>query len=216
MLPYLASHLPELLAVVLAHFVAVASPGPDFILVVKNALSRGRRHGVASAVGIGAGIALHTTYSLLGIALIIAQSVLLFNVIKTIGALYLLWIGYKALLSKKAAAGAALEAAPVVSEQPLWRSGLQGFLTNALNPKATLFFLSLYSLIISAATPLSVKLFYGTEMTLATMLWFSFVTFFLTVPAVQRQYRAIGHWIDRAMGAILVALGLKILLTTKQ
>lgn len=206
MLPY----LPELFTVALVHFLAVAAPGPDFIIVVKNAVSRGRRHGVATALGVAASIVLHTTYSLLGVALVISQSVLLFNLVKALGACYLLWIGAKAMLSKPASAAdlPAADAAPV----RLGRSFTQGFLTNALNPKATLLFLSLFSLVISPETPGFVKLIYGAEMTLATAAWFSFVAVFLTVPSVQRRYQKFGHWLDRVMGAVLLALGAKILL----
>lgn len=206
-------YLPELVTVAIIHFLAVASPGPDFILVVKNSISRGRRHGVATALGIAASIVLHTTYSLLGLALVISRSVLVFNVVKAVGACYLLWIGVRALLSSRASAAdlPPADAAPV----PLLKSSAQGFLTNALNPKATLLFLSLFSLVISPETPLAVKLVYGAEMTLATAAWFSFVSAFLTVPAVQRRYQAFGHWLDRVMGAVLLALGAKILLDGK-
>ena len=209
MLPY----LPELVTVALVHFLAVASPGPDFIVVVKNAVSRGRRHGVATALGAAAGMVIHTTYSLLGVALVISQSIFLFNIAKAIGACYLLWIGAKAMLSKKASAAdlPTPDAAPV----PLSKSLTQGFLTNVLNPKATLFFLSIFSLVISPATPNWVKLVYGAEMTLATAAWFAFVATFLTVPAVQARYQAFGHWLDRVMGAVLLALGAKILLERK-
>lgn len=206
MLPY----LPELFTVALVHFLAVASPGPDFVVVVKNAVSRGRRHGIFTAFGAAAGMVIHTTYSLLGVAFVISQSIFLFNVAKALGACYLLWIGAKALLSEKASAASltAADGAPV----SLSRSAAQGFLTNALNPKATLFFLSLFSLVISPETPLAIKILYGAEMTVATGLWFSFVAVFLTMPAVQRRYQAFGHWLDRVMGAVLLALGTKILL----
>jgi threonine/homoserine/homoserine lactone efflux protein len=153
---------------------------------------------------------IHTTYSLLGVALVISRSIFLFNVVKALGACYLLWIGVRAILSQKAAASdlPAPDAAPVSPYQ----SAVQGLLTNALNPKATLLFLSLFSLVVSPETPLAIKILYGAEMTVATGLWFSFVAVFLTVPSVQRRYQKFGHWLDRVMGAVLLALGAKILL----
>lgn len=209
MLPY----LPELVTVAIIHFLAVASPGPDFIVVVKNAVSRGRRHGIATAVGAAGGMVVHTTYSLLGVALIISKSILLFGIVKAAGACYLLWIGARAILLDRASAAdlPPADAAPVA----LHKSLAQGFLTNALNPKATLFFLSIFSLVIAPSTPTAIKLLYGAEMVLATGLWFSFVAVFLTAPAVQRHYQAFGHWLDRVMGAVLLALGAKILLERK-
>jgi RhtB (resistance to homoserine/threonine) family protein len=204
------SYLPELFTVALVHCLAVVSPGPDFIVVVKNSVSRGRRHGIFTAIGIAASMVIHTTYSLLGVALVISRSIFLFNVVKALGACYLLWIGVRAILSQKAAASdlPAPDAAPVSPYQ----SAVQGLLTNALNPKATLLFLSLFSLVVSPETPLAIKILYGAEMTVATGLWFSFVAVFLTVPSVQRRYQKFGHWLDRVMGAVLLALGAKILL----
>lgn len=216
MLAYLASHLPELATVVLVHLAVVVSPGPDFVMAVRNSLAYGRRTGFATAVGFGLSILVHVTYSLLGVALIISQSILLFNAIKTVGALYLVWMGWKALHAKRATVVDDRDAAPAATPISARRAVAQGFLTNLLNPKATLFFLSLFSLVLGPATPLSVKMLYGAEMSLVTVLWFSLVAFFFTVPAVSRRYRAIGHWIDRAMGAVLVALGVKILLTSKK
>ena len=92
----------EFLAVALIHLLAVASPGPDFAIVVRESVAHGRRAGIFSAIGVGCGIFIHVAYSLLGIGLIVSQSIVLFNALKWLAAAYLLYIGIKALRAKPA------------------------------------------------------------------------------------------------------------------
>src|SRR3990167_718389 len=90
----------EFLAVALIHLLAVASPGPDFAIVVRESVAHGRRAGIFSAIGVGCGIFIHVAYSLLGIGLIGSQSIVLFNALRWLAALYLLYIGIRALRPK--------------------------------------------------------------------------------------------------------------------
>ena len=87
----------EFLTVALIHLLAVASPGPDFAVVLKESVAHGRRAGLFTAWGVGTGILLHVAYSLLGIGLLVSQSVLLFNLLKYLAAAYLVYIGIRAL-----------------------------------------------------------------------------------------------------------------------
>ncbi len=87
----------EFLTVALVHLLAVASPGPDFAVVVRQSVSRGRVAGSWTAFGVGTAILLHVAYSLLGIGLIVSQSIVLFNLFKWLAAGYLIYIGLKAL-----------------------------------------------------------------------------------------------------------------------
>jgi threonine/homoserine/homoserine lactone efflux protein len=131
------NYWPEFLTVALIHFLAVASPGPDFAVVLRQALCQSQTNARATALGVGLGILVHVGYSLLGIGLIIQQSVWLFNVLKVIGALYLTWIAIHCLRAR--AGGIHVEARPDAGQTGLAALRL-GFLTNVLNPKATLFF----------------------------------------------------------------------------
>lgn len=207
----LTTFLPELLTIAGVHMLAVMSPGPDFAMIVKNSLSYSRKAGIWTAVGLGLGIMVHATYSLIGIGLLISQSIVLFNIIKWLGALYLIWIGMQALRSKKQVPSDELEGNERSEEiRPI--SAIQiGFLTNVLNPKATLFFLSLFSVVVSAETPTIVKAIYGIEMTIATIAWFAFVATILTFPQFKAIFKKFQHWFERVMGALLIALGIKIL-----
>ena len=105
----------EFLTVALIHLLAVASPGPDFAVVVRESVTHGRRAGTWTAFGVGTAIFLHVGYSLLGIGLIVSQSIMLFNVLKWLAAAYLVYIGIKALRARPAAAGSTLPSLPCAS-----------------------------------------------------------------------------------------------------
>jgi RhtB (resistance to homoserine/threonine) family protein len=202
----------EFLTVALIHLLAVASPGPDFAVVVRESVAHGRRAGTWTALGVGSAIFLHVGYSLLGIGLIVSQSIVLFNILKWLAAAYLLYIGFKALRARPASANEeAVTAAPV--ERSPGAAYRAGFMTNGLNPKATLFFLSLFTVVINPHTPLAVQAGYGVYLAVATAAWFCLVALLFSQQRVRAGFARMGHWFDRTMGAVLIALGVKIALT---
>lgn len=215
----MAPYWSEFFLVALAHLIAVISPGPDFAMVLRQSVTFGRRTAIWTSVGIGTGILVHVTYSLLGIGLLVRSSVLAFNILKWLGALYLAWIGLKALQSKQIAAGKAGESMPPspagMPPPPRRRAAYgTGFLTNALNPKATLFFVALFSVVINPRTPVLIQTGYGVWMALVTMGWFMLVSLFFSQERVRAAFLRFGHWFERAMGAILLGLGLRLALAT--
>ncbi|WP_421167463.1 LysE family transporter [Aeromonas dhakensis] len=201
--------MTELLAVVAITFFAVISPGPDFAMVSRNSLLLSRRSGVLTALGIGAGVCVHVTYTLLGMGLLIQQSLWLFNLIKLAGAAYLIFLGIKMLRAKPASA-------EVLADQPALSSlgALRtGFLTNVLNPKTTIFIVSLFMQVVQPQTPLAVQLGYGAFIVLAHAVWFSAVAIFFSTDSVRGRLLAVRHWIDRVFGALLVGFGMLLALT---
>lgn len=205
----------EFLTVALVHLLAVASPGPDFAMVLRQSRVAGRKTAIWTSVGIGLGILVHVVYTLLGLGLVISQSVQVFNLIKLGGGGYLLYIGWKSL---RAGSGGNLAIADQKPQgfEPGVRQALQsGFLTNALNPKATLFFLSLFSVIIKPDTPQFIQVLYGLYMSLATAIWFCGLSLVLTQAPVRRVFVRFGHWAERFMGAVLVALGVRLALANR-
>lgn len=200
-----------LLTILGAHLLAVISPGPDFVMAVKNSLSYSRRIGIWTAVGFGLGIMVHIIYSLAGLALIISQSILIFNVIKYMGAGYLIYIGLKSLLSKKSHIN--IHDQQKKKEISKWQAIKMGFLTNALNPKATLFFLSLFTLIISPDTPNSILAIASVMMVIDTILWFSLVAIFFTQKAIRQGFDRFQGLFNKTFGGLLVLLGVKVALS---
>ncbi|PAU53146.1 lysine transporter LysE [Pseudomonas sp. PIC25] len=202
----------EFLTVALIHLLAVASPGPDFAIVVRESVAHGRRAGVWTALGVGTGIFVHVAYSLLGIGLIVSQSIVLFNALKWVAAAYLLYIGIKALRARPAdPAAAELQAGEAV--RSFRGAFVTGFVTNGLNPKATLFFLSLFTVVIDPHTPLAIQGGYGVYLAGATALWFCMVAWLFSQQRVRAGFACLGHWFDRMMGAVLIGLGVKLAFT---
>lgn len=207
----------EFSQVALAHLLAVASPGPDFAIVVRQSLAQGRRTAIWTSLGIGAAILLHVSYSLLGIGLVVRSSETWFNIVKFAGAAYIAWLGVQSLRSRpreSTATTTPIEAGNLSASIPPRGAFIVGFLTNALNPKATLFFISLFAMIVSPQTPKLVQALYGLWMALATVAWFSLVSVFFTRGEVRRRFLRHGHWIDRALGVVFLALAVSLALTT--
>ena len=191
--------------VALAHLLAVASPGPDFAIVLRQSLAHGRRTAVWTSIGVGTAILLHVGYSLLGLGLLIKSSPLWFAVVKYAGAAYIAWLGVQALRARPREATAESGDADAAAMPGARAAFMTGFLTNALNPKATLFFVSLFVLVVNPATPKLVQAGYGVWMALATMGWFSLVAVGFTREDVRRKFLRHGHWIDRALGVVFLA-----------
>lgn len=206
--------LPEFFTIVVVHLLAVASPGPDFAMVLRQSVISGRRTALYTSLGIGAGILVHVIYCLLGLGLVISRSIVLFNLVKLIGAAYLIYVGWQSLRARPAALNE-IDQMQSPTQLSARRAFRIGFLTNVLNPKATLFFLSLFSLVIKPQTPLVVQFGYGLYMALATAVWFCALSVFLTRPTVRGFFHRFGHWAEKTMGAVLVALGIKLALTSR-
>jgi threonine/homoserine/homoserine lactone efflux protein len=192
-----------------AHALAVVSPGPDLAMVTRQTLAHGRTAGLRTALGIGCGIAFHVAYAFFGLAWAIRQYPALLTVLRIAGAGVLFWMGITALRASRPAAG-------VAATEPLRRPARIDFgigvLTNALNIKAVLFFVGLGSVVIAAAAPVQLRLALGAWMVVATAGWFCFVAWTLGHNRVRARLAASSHWIDRAMGAILLVLGIAVLL----
>jgi RhtB (resistance to homoserine/threonine) family protein len=196
--------------VALAHLLAVASPGPDFAIVLRQSLAYGRRTGIWTSLGVGTAILLHVTYSVLGLGLLIRSSELWFNTVKIAGAAYIAWLGVQALRTKpRVADDHALSATSTPRERSAF---LTGFLTNALNPKCSLFFISLFVLVVSPQTPKLVQAGYGLWLALATMAWFCLVAVVFTRDEIRDRFLRHGHWIDRALGIVFLVFAASLLL----
>jgi RhtB (resistance to homoserine/threonine) family protein len=203
-------YLIPALTVFALSFVAMVSPGPDFLCVLKNSLGHGFKAGAMTAVGIGLGVYVHITYCMVGLAVIISSSILLFSFIKWLGAAYLVYLAVQAFRSK---GWAGLEG-KVAHGKPLSprRALLQGFATNALNPKATLFFMALFTQVIDPHTPLGVQFLYGVMCSTMGILWFVSVAAVMTRPAIRARFAKVSVWIDRTCGAAFIALAAKLAL----
>jgi RhtB (resistance to homoserine/threonine) family protein len=164
--------------------VAVVTPGPDFALTLRNSLAYSRRAGLYTAVGVGAGNLVHATYSLIGIGAVISKSILLFNILKWVGASYLIYIGIRSLKAGRVVAFAEYpEQQRDIKRLTAFRIGFFG---NLLNPKATLFFLALFTQIVQPSTPMFVQAIYGMTVAVVALLWFAVVAVVISQQALNR------------------------------
>jgi len=200
-------------SVALLHFLALISPGPDFFMAVNNSLKYSRKTGIWTAVGFGLGISVHIFYCVIGLAYLISQSIVIFSIIKLLGATYLIYIGYKSFVSKSEEIH--LKKQHKEKDLSIFNAIKSGFLTNVLNPKATLFFLSLFTLMISPETKSYVLWIISLIMVLNTMLWFSLVAIFFTHKKIYSLYSKFQYGINKAFGSILVLIGIKVALTKR-
>lgn len=203
-------YLASFIAVGVIGLLAAMSPGPDFAVVTKNSLFGSRKIGLFTALGVGAGILLHVTYSLLGIGFIISQSILLFSIIKYLGAAYLLYLGITLLRTKHGGTEIKEGDAPITATP--FVSFREGFLTNALNPKATIFFVSIFTQVVGPETPLFVQALLGIEVAVIVGVWFSTLTLLITVPAIKRQFGKVHAVLMKLMGGALIYFGIKLAL----
>ncbi|HXV29534.1 MAG TPA: LysE family translocator [Sinorhizobium sp.] len=207
----MSNYLIELASLMAIFSFAIVSPGADLAMVMRQSLVHGRRPAIITAFGIGASLMFHVTYTVLGLGLIISQSIYLFNIVKWCGVAYLVYIGVKALRAGQTeiAVEAPEDAGERKRQSAVKAFGL-GFLANALNPKAVFFFLSIFSTVVSAHTPMVVKFGYGLVMASALILWFVGVSLFMTTPRMRAAFTRASKWIDRASGLVFIALGLKL------
>lgn len=201
----------ELISLMAIFSFAIVSPGADLAMVMRQAVVHGRRQAIITSFGIGASLMLHVTYTILGLGLIVSQSVYLFNLVKWLGVAYLIYIGVKALragrteiiISEQTESGAG-------RRQTASKAFMLGFAANALNPKAVFFFLSIFSTVVSAHTPMAIKFGYGMVMATCLILWFVGVSAFMTTPRMRSAFSRASKWIDRTSGMVFIALGIKL------
>ena len=193
----------EWIAVISITLLAVISPGADFALVTRNSLMLSKRAGLFTAMGIGLGVLVHLSYTLLGVGLLLQQSTWLFNLLKLAGAAYLAYLGIGMLRSKAVDTPAAASPTPVSSMVAL-RGGL---LTNALNPKTSVFIISLFMQAVQPGTPTTTQIAYGAFIALAHVGWFSLVALCFSAGSVRRRLLSARQWIDRLFGGLLIGLG---------
>lgn len=190
------------------------SPGPNFCIVLRNSLSYSRQTGLFTALGVSLGTVVHLFYTLVGIGVLINQSPYLYLMIKDLGAAYLFYLGLSVLLSSfKNSAGLNLNVTRSVAPISSFKALSQGFFTNVLNPRAALFFISLFSQFIKPSTPLMIKLAYGAINLSVTLGWFLLLVFLITGKLLMSRIDRFRILIDRAIGGVLMMLSVILLLT---
>lgn len=192
-----------------AHWLALISPGPDFILLLRNALRHGRRNGVGTSLGIACANGVYIVMALAGFS-VLQRSPTLLLTMKLLAGLYLAYLGWAFMAASRAAKALSMagEAAQAGRRDGFWRGFVAGFFSGGLNPKNGLFYLGLFTLMVSAGTGMQVKLWYGVWMFAAVFVWDAGL---VLAVSHARVAAGIGRHVARAewwAGVILLCAGL--------
>lgn len=198
----------EIFAILFIAMVMAISPGADFVVVTRSSLTQSRNAGLFATLGIGIALWIHISYSIAGIAVLINSSPVVFTTVKYLGSAYLLWLGWQSLRSSDP-----LDISGNKQTHGLFHFLKMGFFCNALNPKATLFFISIFTNIVAPDTPLTIQLLYGFIISMMHVVWFSLVSIFITRPGLLRLLTHHKSKIDKFFGILLIVFGLNMGLT---
>ncbi|MGF1722398.1 LysE family translocator [Vibrio kyushuensis] len=185
------------------------SPGPSLAMVAKHSLAGGRANGLATAWAHAFGIGIYAFITLIGLAVVLQQSPLLFKTISYAGAAYLAYLGVNALQSKGGVA-AKLESGETTS---LWQSAKEGFLISLLSPKIALFFIALFSQFVAVGSDTFSKGLIVMTPLVVDGLWYTLITFMLSSPMLLDKIRSKAVLIDRLSGVVLILLALRVVFT---
>lgn len=189
----------------------VISPGPNGVLIAKTVPTSGQAAGFANVAGFVSAFYLHGAFAVFGISLLLVQSAQLFFIFKMLGAAYLCWIGVKALYEAWRGDVAQANVGPAKRRRTLVRAYIEGFLTNALNPKVSIFYLAAFPQFIPldqvSAASAFILVFIHSMLNLA---WFGgMVLVFARISAIARGGR-VQRWIKGATGMVFLGFGAKL------
>ena len=199
-----------LISTILAiHVFAWFTPGPLFVLIIRNSLVYSHKSGIWTAVGIALGNFIHITYSVTGLVIIISASPVAFNIIKFLGVGYLVYLGIKTFLikvkiqKKNTAYNEHKDISP-------FKAAKIGFLTNILSPKASLFFASIFTTVMASGAPFWVVIFLWIAMPLNSLIMASILSMFFTQKRVRSVYANYQQIVNKLLGVALLLLAIMI------
>lgn len=200
------------LTVAMVHLIALMSPGPDFFFVSQTAVSRSRKEAMMGVLGITAGVMVWAGVALLGLHLLLEKMAWLHNIVMVGGGLYLCWMGYQmlrgALKKSDAPAGE-----PKVELAQGGKSFLKGLLTNLANPKAIIYFGSVFSLFVGDSVGAAERWGIFLLIIVETFAWFTVVASLFALPSMRRGYQRMAKWIDGVAGTLFAGFGIHLIIS---
>lgn len=202
------------LSVALIHFFALISPGPDFFFVSQTAASRSRKEAMLGVLGITTGVLIWAGVALMGLNLILQKMVWLHQIIIVSGGICLLWMGWQMLRSARQQHNMpSLPQEQTVAPFYSGRSFLRGLLTNLANPKALIYFGSVFSLFVGNDVGVGERWGLFLLVVLETLAWFTLVACLFAMPAMRRGYQRMAKWIDGFAGVLFAGFGIHLILS---
>ncbi len=202
----------QILGFIFVALLLVISPGPNGLLIAKTVPTSGKGAGFANIAGFLAAFYLHGSLSILGISVILTQSAEAFMIIKILGAMYLFWIGIKALISAYRHSETITDIKPTSKNKTLATSCLEGFLTNALNPKVSMFYLAAFPQFIPAGdNAVAYAFLLVTIHSIMNMAWFSSMVILFSRLTTAAKNQTFQRWLKGVTGVVFVGFGAKLL-----
>ena len=200
------------LTVAAVHLLALISPGPDFFFVSQTAVSRSRKEAMLGVLGITAGVMVWAGVALLGLHIILEKMAWLHNIIMVGGGLYLCWMGYQMLRGALKKSAASTDE-PQVELARGGQSFIKGLLTNLANPKAIIYFGSVFSLFVGDNVGSGERWGIFLLIALETFAWITLVASLFALPAMRRGYQRMAKWIDGVAGALFAGFGIHLIIS---
>lgn len=195
------------------HVLAAMSPGPDWLYVTRQTLTRGRTTGLWCSLGIALGLGVHIAYSVFGLAVVVNASEWLMMLIRIFGGVYLIHLGMNGMRSGPMAVQNHDAPEVVMPKESVLLTLWKGMLCNILNPKAPVYFVALFTSVLSPKMPTWQLAVYGIWMMFLQFLWFATVVLFLSVPKFNHFFQTYAHWLNRILGVMMTGLGFKIIVS---
>jgi threonine efflux protein len=203
------------ITIAIVHLIALFSPGPDFFFVSQTAVSRSRRQALYGVMGITLGVVVWSTLALLGLQLLLQRLLWLERLIAVAGGLYLAWMGVKMLRSAWRTPAAGETAPQAVLQQGDMATLRAGLFTNLANPKAVIYFGSVFSAFIGDNVTAGARWGLWTLVMVETFVWFALVAAVFALPSMRRGYLRLSRWIDGVAGAVFVLFGLHLIFSRR-
>ena len=188
-------------------------PGPDTAIATKNTLTAGRNGGLKTALGTSCALLIHTSAAILGLSAIIAKSAFLFSIIKYVGAVYLIYLGIKTLWTLKKKDNVEVVGMDTKKQFKTTSCFKQGFLTNILNPKVAVFFLTFLPQFVNPGSNTFIPfLLMGITYTLLTIIWFGLYVYLINQVSAFMKKPKSKIIMEGITGTILIGFGVKLAL----
>ena len=203
--------LSEVLAFALVASLLVMSPGPNGVLIAKTVPTSGRGAGFANVAGFVTGFYLHGAMAILGLSIILVQSATAFAIVKYLGAAYLCWIGIRALVSAWRGVETAREVKPAATRRTLTKAYIEGLLTNALNPKVSMFYLAAFPQFITyGETPATASFMLVSVHSAINAIWFGAMVLLMSRLSTVAQNHTFQRWLKGLTGVVFIGFGAKL------
>ena len=198
----------EFLTIAILHLFAVASPGPDFLLVTRQCLRFDRTVAIWASAGIATGILFHSFIAITGVTLIISSNPEVFNWLKVLASIYIAYLGYLSIFKSSTS----VNDEDKKDNENYVGSFTLGLITNILNPKAILFFITVFTAVVDVSTTRLLLGLYGLYMSITTFIWFTGISYIFSNQGLRHRYKQFIPFFEKGIGIVLIVIALGLIL----